>query len=458
MKDCRPKNKNLGISRKGVALPELTPFLFSKNQANKSAGFFKLNRSCLDIGLLQYHELWVFWGYCLIKATHKPYDVLIGKQKVNLLPGQFVFGRKKAAKAIGLTEWHIRKLIDFLKAAGELIIESTTKFSIITIVNYEILQDDGGRNATYKLLKKENYSIRYILYKLGIRYKEESGEIRFNCPYCGDTKKHLYANPVKEVFCCHKCGAKGTSYNLFSNFCPPPVNSFHNSGRLGSTENRPVASTSNKPYSHPSVENIERCHENLIGPDGRSALEYLDTRKITLQTTHIFHLGLERKYGKDWLVIPYYQDGKPVNAKYRTLPPEEKGFRRWRGGKSTLFNQDCLANTERDEVILVEGELDVIALYSQGYRNVVSTTIGANTFLPEWEVLLQEYKHIVIAYDSDEPGQKGAMEVAARLGFDRCLNVVLPTKDVNAFFMEGYDRTDLETLIGKADPFGGRVE
>ncbi|MEW5931980.1 MAG: DUF3854 domain-containing protein [Bacillota bacterium] len=34
-------------------------------------------------------------------------------------------------------------------------------------------------------------------------------EVRVNCPFCGDQKGHLYANPRKQVFYCFRCGAKG---------------------------------------------------------------------------------------------------------------------------------------------------------------------------------------------------------------------------------------------------------
>lgn len=34
-------------------------------------------------------------------------------------------------------------------------------------------------------------------------------EVRVNCPFCGDRKGHLYANPRKQVFYCFRCGAKG---------------------------------------------------------------------------------------------------------------------------------------------------------------------------------------------------------------------------------------------------------
>jgi hypothetical protein len=81
------------------------------------------------------------------------------------MSGQFVFGRKKAAKELRLSEQEIRTLIVFLLNSGNLTIKSTNKFSIITIVNWHIYQvsieDDQPSNqpttnqqlTTYKNVK-----------------------------------------------------------------------------------------------------------------------------------------------------------------------------------------------------------------------------------------------------------------------------------------------------------------
>ena len=36
-----------------------------------------------------------------------------------------------------------------------------------------------------------------------------AGEIKLNCPDCGDTKFHLYVNLAKEVYHCFKCNIAG---------------------------------------------------------------------------------------------------------------------------------------------------------------------------------------------------------------------------------------------------------
>jgi KaiC/GvpD/RAD55 family RecA-like ATPase len=188
-----------------------------------------------------------------------------------------------------------------------------------------------------------------------------------------------------------------------------------------------------------------------MGPSGTKAIVYLYARKLSLDAIQHFMLGLENKHNKDWLVIPYLKDGKPVNVKYRALPPAEKEFRRWRDGETILYNQDCLKDAGV-EVFMMEGELDCIALFSQGYQNVVATTIGAGSFKPEWISLLDKVLRINIIYDSDDIGQRGAKEAARRLGFEKCFNVFLPTKDVNDFFIAGAEKEDFEELVAKAEP------
>lgn len=104
-------------------------------------GWIKLWRKSMDSGLLQNHELWAFWCWCLLKASHKPHSQMVGYQVVDLKPGQFVFGRKKAAHELRLTERKIRTCLKHLEKLQNLTIKATNKYSIITIVNWSTYQD-----------------------------------------------------------------------------------------------------------------------------------------------------------------------------------------------------------------------------------------------------------------------------------------------------------------------------
>jgi len=104
-------------------------------------GYIKVWRKTIDSGWLQNHKLCSFWLWCLLKATHQEYNQIVGCQTVHLMPGEFVFGRKVAAKELKMSEQEIRTLVDSMRKRKNLTIKSTNKFSIISIVNWETYQD-----------------------------------------------------------------------------------------------------------------------------------------------------------------------------------------------------------------------------------------------------------------------------------------------------------------------------
>ena len=74
--------------------------------------------------------------HCLLKANWKD-----GKFEGHDIPrGSFVTGRKKLAQELGLSEQEIRTALKHLISTKELTIKKTNKFSIISIVKFEIYQ------------------------------------------------------------------------------------------------------------------------------------------------------------------------------------------------------------------------------------------------------------------------------------------------------------------------------
>ena len=54
-----------------------------------------------------------------------------------LARGQFVFGRDKMAQKLGISVGQLRTIVKYLEKMGELTIETTSKGTIATIVQYE---------------------------------------------------------------------------------------------------------------------------------------------------------------------------------------------------------------------------------------------------------------------------------------------------------------------------------
>lgn len=111
-------------------------------------GYVKTWRKVLDGGMLGEHKLWAFWSWCLLKATHKKAKQMVGFQEVILEPGQFVFGRKKAAKELKMSERNIRTCLSTLKTYRNLTIKATTKYTIVTVVNWALYQVEDNKTTS----------------------------------------------------------------------------------------------------------------------------------------------------------------------------------------------------------------------------------------------------------------------------------------------------------------------
>jgi hypothetical protein len=69
--------------------------------------------------------------------------------EVELKRGQFITGRKSLAKALRTTEQKIRSRIALLEKHNQIVLKSTNKYSIITVVKYDHYQD-GPKKTTNK--------------------------------------------------------------------------------------------------------------------------------------------------------------------------------------------------------------------------------------------------------------------------------------------------------------------
>lgn len=113
-------------------------------------GWVKLHRQLLDSSIFASAELLRIFVWCLLKANHKKAFVPIktgkGESIVEVGVGQFIFGRKKAAKELGDNGNTIYKRMQKLKTMGICNIQSNTHYSIVTIVNWDKYQVDDSES------------------------------------------------------------------------------------------------------------------------------------------------------------------------------------------------------------------------------------------------------------------------------------------------------------------------
>jgi twinkle protein len=138
------------------------------------------------------------------------------------------------------------------------------------------------------------------------------------------------------------------------------------------------------------------------------------------------------------IVFPYRHHGEVVNRKYRPFPAKNP-MTQEKDALPTLFNVDRLGDAPA-EIVWVEGEMDVAAMFECGVRHAVTLKDGAPaTFRPETDpnakrfealrthaAVLAKATRIVLAGDSDDPGIALREELARRLGRHRCHLVTWP--------------------------------
>ena len=72
--------------------------------------------------------------------------------------GQLVTGRNKLAKATGLTVQQVRTALNKLQSTGEITINSTKQYSIITISNYvkyQVIEDESNQESNPQVTNKQ---------------------------------------------------------------------------------------------------------------------------------------------------------------------------------------------------------------------------------------------------------------------------------------------------------------
>ena len=206
----------------------------------------------------------------------------------------------------------------------------------------------------------------------------------------------------------------------------------------------------------------EDCAQDLWSdpwvPGACEVLEYLrDGRKFTDDTIRAWGLGCTMIRGEPWLTIPLRDESeRVVNVRFRSIPPAKKTFRVCTGRPLPLFGSHSLGNDTGCNVVICEGELDVIAMWQYGFTvSVVSGTAGAGAWKEEWLDQLEPYAGFTLCYDNDDAGDAGAIAYAEKMGVDRCSRAVLPKNDAGECLQAGVPAESVRRVLDRAQPMFG---
>lgn len=268
------------------------------------------------------------------------------------------------------------------------------------------------------------------LHELGIKLTRRSGSLKTKCPQCSDGRKNktdvpLSVNITTGEYNCHNCGWKGNVRTFL------PKREF-------------------KKYQKPPAHLLQNI---LLKED---VVKWFAGRGISEATLNRFMIFTKREWmpqtqkEENCIGFPYMKDGELINIKFRD---GRKGFKMVKDAELIFYNLQSIG--EKKHCIIVEGEIDCMAVYESGFGVdkeiseegellndefskwcVVSVPNGASKgsqrmeYLDncaEWFVGLHQ---IVIATDGDEAGKLLGEELIRRLGVERCETISYPIEEV----------------------------
>ncbi|KAF2310728.1 hypothetical protein GH714_016681 [Hevea brasiliensis] len=152
---------------------------------------------------------------------------------------------------------------------------------------------------------------------------------------------------------------------------------------------------------------------------------YFAERLISAETLQRNRV-MQKSYGSQIMIaFTYWRNGVLTSCKYRD---SNKKFLQERDTEKIFYGLDDIK--EADDVIIVEGEIDKLAMEEAGFRTCVSVPDGAPPKVSSKELPSEEKaSRIILATDGDPPGQALAEEIARRIGRERCWRVKWPKKN-----------------------------
>ena len=266
------------------------------------------------------------------------------------------------------------------------------------------------------------------------QHKLEEGKKQGTCPICSHTRK-----PKNQKAKCASYDWErglGTCHNCNTTF------QLHTYKRKGET-----------------VKVYERPKQEVIKPPDSKVVEWFKSRGISQKTLADLNVGEGSEYmpqtgrAENTIKFNYFIGGKLINIKYRD---GRKNFKLYKGAEKVFYNIDSIVGY--DSCVIVEGEMDVLALHEAGITNAISVPNGAtlNTnnldYLDNCIDYFEDKEKVILAVDSDEAGQALQAELIRRLGSEVCYIATFDDcKDANEY-LQKHGKQQLAERISSSRP------
>ena len=245
------------------------------------------------------------------------------------------------------------------------------------------------------------------------------------CPSCSHTRK-----PKNQKAQCASYDWErglGTCHNCDTTF------QLHTYQRKGASEKVYI-----RPETPEQFNEVSTNVETWFGTRGISKKTLKD-----LQVTEGPEWMPQTSKNENTIQFNYFMGDQLINVKYRD---GRKNFKLYKGAEKVFYNINSIVGY--DWCVIVEGEMDVLALHEAGIKNSISVPNGATLnsnnldYLDNCIDYFEDKTKIILAVDADEPGQALRQEFIRRLGAETCYLVDFNgNKDANEYLLEhGVDK------------------
>ena len=269
------------------------------------------------------------------------------------------------------------------------------------------------------------------------QHKLEEGKSQGVCPLCSPDRK-----PKNEK-------AKCASYDWERG-----IGTCHNCNKTFQLHTYQRKGTSEKVYVKPPQKEV--VEEMQIS---EPVIKWFEARGISKETLYELQVTEGPEFmpqtGKTENAIHfnYFIGDQLINVKYRD---GRKNFKLYKGAEKVFYNINSIVGFEY--CVIVEGEMDVLALHEAGITNAISVPNGATLGTNNLEYLdncidyFEDKTKIIIAVDSDAAGQALQAELVRRLGSETCYIATFDDcKDANEYLIK-YGKEALSQRISRAKP------
>lgn len=333
---------------------------------------------------------------------------------------------------------------------------------------------------------KSEVSVERLVEASGIALKKAGKDMLGRCPFHADDTASLVVTPAKNLWHCFGCGAaggpidwiikkNGVSFRHAVELLRDGVSSL-----AAAPVKRSTVRALDAPVSYEADDQallnqvIDYYHETL--KQSPEALAYLQARGLTGEAVDAFKLGFSNRtlglrlpeknrvagaeirarltkigiyrdsgheHFNGSLIVPVLDEGgnvlevygrkitdglRPGTPKHLYLPGPHRG----------VWNLDALKASR--EIILCEALIDALTFWCAGYRNVTSS-YGIEGFTDDHLTAFKQHgtERVLIAYDRDDAGERGAQKVADRLMGEgiECFRIQFPKgMDANAYALK----------------------